>query len=95
MDRELEKLCAQQVPGDTHSNLRVAADYTAQTFKHILVPVWLLTYDFYGKSFQVVINGYTGQGRRPLSQELDQDHLAVVAGLIVAGTLLAISRLRH
>jgi hypothetical protein len=57
MDRELEKLCAQRVPGDTHRDLNVNADYSGQTFKHILVPVWLLTYDFHGKPFQVVING--------------------------------------
>ncbi len=69
MDRELEQLCAQQVPGDTHRDLRVSADYSGQTFKHILVPVWLLVYDFHGKPFQVVINGYTGTvaGRYPKS----------------------------
>jgi ribosomal protein S27E len=95
MDRELEQLCAKQVPGDTHSNLQVAAEYTAQTFKHILVPIWLLTYDFYGKSYQVVINGYTGQvaGRYPKSWI--KITLAVVAGLIAIGTLLAISHSRR
>ncbi|MEO6567357.1 MAG: zinc ribbon domain-containing protein [Opitutaceae bacterium] len=69
MDAELRQLCAQQVPGDTHQNLDVSADYSGQTFKHILVPVWLLTYHFHGKPFQVVINGYTGAiaGRYPKS----------------------------
>jgi len=60
MDAQMERLCAQQVPGDTHRNLRVRTDYTGQTFKHILVPVWLLAYTFSSRSFQVVINGYTG-----------------------------------
>ncbi|PTY07709.1 zinc ribbon domain-containing protein [Opitutaceae bacterium EW11] len=69
MDMKLRSLCASQVPGDTHRNLRVDADYSGQTFKHILAPVWLLTYDFHGKPFQVVINGYTGAiaGRYPKS----------------------------
>lgn len=61
MDAEMETLCSREVPGDTHRNLEIAADYSGQTFKHILVPVWLLTYQYGAKTFQVVINGYTGQ----------------------------------
>ncbi|HEU5078121.1 MAG TPA: hypothetical protein VFT72_02865 [Opitutaceae bacterium] len=83
MDQSLAQLCAAQVPGDTHRNLNVDADYTGQTFKHILVPIWLLTYDFHGRSFQVVINGYTGviAGRYPKSWI--KVTLAVVAVLIL------------
>lgn len=60
MAAHLRQMCAAQVPGDTQRNLRVAADYSGQTFKHILVPVWLLTYQFGRKSYQVLVNGYTG-----------------------------------
>ena len=60
MDEELRQLCAEQVPGDTHRNLEIDADYSGQTFKHILVPLWLLTYTFRAKTYQVVINGYSG-----------------------------------
>jgi len=69
MERKLEQLCAQQIPGDTYRNLQVDADFSAQTFKHILTPIWLLTYEFHGRPFQVVINGYTGKiaGRYPKS----------------------------
>ena len=69
MESELRSLCSRQVPGDTHRNLQVHAQWSDQTFKHILVPVWLLTYDYHGKSFQVLINGYTGTiaGKRPYS----------------------------
>lgn len=59
MDAKLRQLCAAEVPGDTHRDLQVDADYSAQTFKHILVPIWLLTYTFGARSFQVVINGVT------------------------------------
>jgi hypothetical protein len=83
MDRELEALCARQVPGDTHRNLQVDADYSGQTFKHVLVPIWLLVYDFYGKPFQVVINGYTGAiaGKYPKSW--------IKIALAVLGAILA------
>ncbi len=57
------------MPGDTHRNLQVRADYRGQTFKHILVPVWLVSYTLGAKAFQVLVNGYTGStaGDRPIS----------------------------
>jgi len=61
MERKLIAACAARVPGDTHRNLRVAADWSGQTFKHVLVPVWLLTYDYGHRSFQCAINGVTGK----------------------------------
>jgi hypothetical protein len=69
MQAELEDMCARQVPGDTHRNLQVNADFSGQTFKHILVPVWLLSYQFGGRNYQVVVNGYTAAiaGRYPKS----------------------------
>ena len=69
MDRQMYQMCAGRVPGDTHRNLSVNTRHRARTFKHILVPVWVVTYDFGAKSFQVVVNGYTGAvaGDRPTS----------------------------
>ena len=69
MDATLHQLCSREVPGDTQRNLQVHSDYQGRTFKHILVPVWLTTYTYGPKSFQVVINGYTGKmaGEFPLS----------------------------
>ena len=45
------------------------SSYRDQTFKHILVPVWLLTYTFGARVFQVAANGVTGRmsGERPWS----------------------------
>jgi ribosomal protein S27AE len=60
MDRKLYSMCAEQVPGDTYRDLNVDSDYSGQTFKHILVPVWLLSYSYGARKFQVVINGFTG-----------------------------------
>jgi hypothetical protein len=57
------------VPGDTHRDLQVNATYSGQTFKHILGPVWLLTYTYRARSYQVIVNGVTGRiaGSRPYS----------------------------
>jgi DNA-directed RNA polymerase subunit RPC12/RpoP len=60
MNAKLTALCAAQVPGDTYRNLNVQAHWSAQTFKHVLAPVWLLTYDYGRRSFQCVMNGVTG-----------------------------------
>ena len=60
MDRKLREMCAAEVPGDTYRNLVIQPAYTGQTFKHVLVPVWLLTYTYANKAWQVVVNGYTG-----------------------------------
>jgi hypothetical protein len=69
MEAELRELCAAQVPGDTYQNLQVDSTYRNQTFKHILVPIWLLTYTYGASNYQVVVNGVTGRmsGNRPWS----------------------------
>jgi hypothetical protein len=69
MDAKVRQMCADEVPGDTQRNLQVEATYTNQQFKHILVPVWLLTYTYGHKVYQLVANGVTGTmaGDRPWS----------------------------
>lgn len=43
--------------------------YSAITYKHLLLPVWLLAYQYRGKPYRVTINATTGevQGERPYS----------------------------
>jgi hypothetical protein len=83
MTEQLRGMCAAQVPGDTYRNLQIQPEFTGETFKHILVPVWVSTYNFAGKSFQVVVNGLTGaiRGRYPKS-------LWKILGLVLAGSSL-------
>jgi hypothetical protein len=91
MEQEMYRMCAGQVPGDTHRNLNVRCHYQGQTFKHILVPIWLLTYNYGARNFQVVINGFTGAiaGRYPKSWI--KITLAVLAGLAAAGLVALIA----
>jgi hypothetical protein len=69
MKRKLYDMCAAEVPGDTHRSLEIFPTFSGETFKHILVPVWLLTYTYGNKPWQVVVNGYTGRiaGQYPKS----------------------------
>lgn len=69
MDDAVERLCIAQIPGDTYRSLRVGSEYSAQTFKHVLLPVWILSYVYGARSYQVAVNGCTGKiaGKYPLS----------------------------
>jgi len=91
MDAELRAMCARQVPGDTHRNLQVAADYSGQTFKHILVPIWLLTYDYGRRNFQVVINGYTASIAGAYPKSWIKIAMAVLAILAAVGLFMVLS----
>jgi len=83
MDEELRQLCAAQIPGDTHRNLEVVADYSAQTFKHVLLPVWLLSYQYGGTTYRIVANGVTGALAGKYPKSWIKIGLLVIAILIV------------
>jgi hypothetical protein len=82
-------MCAGQIPGDTYRNLQVAADWQGETFKHVLLPVWVVSYDYGKRAFQVVVNGVTGTvaGESPKSAwkivGLVLAALVVVAALVM------------
>jgi hypothetical protein len=67
----------------------VQTDYSGQTFKHILVPVWLVNYNYGSRTFQIVVNGYTGKiaGKHPLSWI--KIALLVLAMLLLIGLMLS------
>jgi hypothetical protein len=91
MNVKLQAMCAQQVPGDTYRNLVINPSYAGRTFKHVLVPVWLLSYNYGAKAYQVIVNGSTGQiaGTRPYSAW--KIFFAVVAAIIAAIVIAILS----
>jgi hypothetical protein len=91
MDTEMTGLCSQQVPGDTQRNLQVGTDYSGQTFKHILVPIWLLKYNFGPRNFQVVINGYTAAIAGNYPKSWIKITLAILALLAALGIVLLVA----
>ena len=92
MDAEIFRLCGSQVPGNTHRNLQVGTDYSGQTFKHILTPIWMLTYDYGTRNFQVVINGYTGAIAGKYPKSWIKITLAVAGGFVAAGVIYLVTR---
>jgi hypothetical protein len=57
----IRRLCAQDIRADTHRNLQVTARFERQTFKHVLLPVWLVSYRYGSRDYQALVNGATGQ----------------------------------
>lgn len=88
MDAQTRRLCDAQVPGDTHRDLSVSADYSGQTFKHILVPVWLLAYTYGQDTYQVVVNGYNGKIAGQYPKSWGKILLLVVAILALIGVII-------
>lgn len=69
IEGDIENACGQKVPGDHHRNLKVQSTFTAVTFKHVLLPVWISAYRYNGQVYRYLVNGQTGKagGDAPLS----------------------------
>jgi hypothetical protein len=83
MTGELREMAAGQIPGDTYRNLQIHPVFSGQTFKHILVPIWLLIYNFGSKPYQVVVNGSTGRMAGEYPKSLWKILLLVLLAIIV------------
>ena len=61
--------CGRDVSGDTHQSLSVQNTYSAVTFKHVLLPIWIAVYRYHDKPYQFLVNGQTGEviGKAPWS----------------------------
>ncbi len=69
MDEAIRSEIVRRIGGDEQQVTGQQSRYDAITFKHLLLPVWLLAYKFHEKTYRVTINAATGevQGERPWS----------------------------
>lgn len=69
MEGTIASTVRSDIGGDEQRVHSVQTQWFNMTFKHVLLPIWLLTVIYNGTPFQVCINGFTGevQGRRPYS----------------------------
>lgn len=76
----------QRIGGDEQSITSQKVSYSGVTFKHLLLPVWLMAYRYKDKPYRVVINAVTGEvsGERPYSA-------FKIASAILFGITVAIS----
>lgn len=84
----MEQVLAQEVRadigGDEQRITSMRERFSNVTFKHVLLPVWLASYRFQGRAYQVSINGRTGEVRGDRPYSAVKIAVAVVLGLIVA-----------
>jgi uncharacterized membrane protein (Fun14 family) len=88
-------MCASQIRGDTYRNLVIHPTYSGRTFKHILVPIWMLTYTYGAKVFQVIANGVTGRIAGQYPKSFWKVLFLVVGILILVLILLLASQGNH
>ena len=89
MESELTADVKRRIGGDVQQISNQNTNYSALTYKHVLLPVWILAYRYSGKPYRVVVNAVTGQvnGERPWSPI--KIAIAVLFGVAVA-VLLAV-----
>jgi len=63
------------------------SDFTGQTYKFVMLPLWVGAYAYQGKTFRVLVNGQTGKvvGDKPVDQV--KVVLLIVTGVIAVGAL--------
>lgn len=90
MDRAIQELVRRHIGGDTQIITSINTQHTGVTFKHILLPVWLATYRYNRKVYQVLVNARTGEVRGDRPYSWVKITFAVILGLILLGILLYI-----
>jgi DNA-directed RNA polymerase subunit RPC12/RpoP len=79
------------IGGDEQRISDIDTSWTDETFKHILLPVWMAAYKYNGKSYRFVVNGHTGevQGERPWSIWKIAFAVILVLALVTGAVYLA------
>jgi len=81
-----------RIGGDTQRIHEVQTQYAGLTYKHLLLPVWLLAYRYRERSYRAAVNAVTGEvhGERPWSPV--KIALAVLAAAVAAAIAWAASQ---
>ena len=79
------------IGGDEQRIHDIDTDWSDETFKHVLLPVWMAAYKYNGKSYRFLVNGQTGevQGERPWSIWKIAFAAILVGSLILGAIYLA------
>jgi ribosomal protein S27E len=96
METTQKSRCASDVPGDTHRFLSVNNQFSDETFKHVLLPLWISAYRYRDKVYRFLVNGQTGEvtGKAPYSVWKIVMFILAIVGLIV-GVLVLGQYLKH
>jgi DNA-directed RNA polymerase subunit RPC12/RpoP len=90
MQAQIEQDVRRDIGGDRQVITGLETDWHDETFKHVLLPVWMAAYRYRGKSYRFIVNGQSGkvQGERPWS--VWKIAFAVLAVAVVIGAFAVI-----
>ena len=90
IETALEQDVRRRIGGDRQRIDTMDVRHNAVTFKHLLLPVWMMAYRYHDQPYRVYVNAITGevQGERPYSWI--KIAMAVIAGLIFAAIIYAV-----
>jgi DNA-directed RNA polymerase subunit RPC12/RpoP len=66
---QAKKACYQDIPSRHVRNFSMSADFTDESWRYILLPLYIATYKHDEKAYQMMINGQTGKvaGQKPVA----------------------------
>jgi DNA-directed RNA polymerase subunit RPC12/RpoP len=87
--------CRRDIGGDEQQVHSVDTSYLDITFKLMLLPVWIACYLHAGRTYQVLVNGRTGEvlGQRPYS--VGKIIAAVLAAIAAVAVIIVLFQLGH
>lgn len=90
MAEAIESEVRRRIGGDTQRVHSIRTHYGAITFKHLLLPVWMMAYHYGNRTYPVVINACTAevQGERPYSWIKITLFVGVLAAVVATTVLL-------
>jgi DNA-directed RNA polymerase subunit RPC12/RpoP len=91
VERELDLEVRRRIGGDVQRVLSIDTDWSALTYKHVLLPVWMASYRWKSKTYRVVVNAATGevQGERPWSWLKIALLVLLLGGVVAAAAAVA------
>lgn len=90
MEPKIRASIRRDIGGDVQQIHTMQTSHSEVTFKHLLLPVWVATYRYKKRLFRVLVNARTGEviGKRPYSWI--KISVAIIAGLMFVGMIVAL-----
>lgn len=83
------------IGGDEQRIDHLDPEFSAETFKHILLPVWTAAYKFRGQSYRFVVNAQTGKVRGDRPWSAWKIAFAVLLAAVVIGIAVYLNQMQR
>jgi len=92
IDARIRTAVHRDIGGDLQRIHSLNTDHQDITFKHILLPIWISSYEYRGKIYRFIVNGRTGKvkGERPYSPF--KIALAVIVAILIIAAIVFFSQ---